>query len=61
VENRDGVALGCIAGHIETGGHDVIVVNDGERERLIPYAPGVYVDNISLAERRMVVDWNADD
>ncbi|MGH8272558.1 MAG: ribosome maturation factor RimM, partial [Gammaproteobacteria bacterium] len=41
VENRDGVALGCIAGHIETGGHDVIVVNDGERERLIPYAPGV--------------------
>ena len=61
VENRAGVVLGRIAGFVQTGGHDVIVVKEGERERLIPYAPGVYVDGISLAEQRMVVDWNADD
>lgn len=61
VENRDGVALGRIAGWIETGGHDVIVVEDGGRERLIPYAPGVYVDEVSLERGRMVVDWNPED
>ncbi|MDN5864224.1 MAG: ribosome maturation factor RimM [Gammaproteobacteria bacterium] len=61
VENRDGVKLGRIAGHIETGGHDVIVVADGARERLIPYAPGRYVDEVVLGERRMIVDWHPDD
>ncbi len=61
VENREGVALGRIAGCIETGGHDVIVVKDGARERLIPYAPGVYVDEVALDDGRMVVDWDPED
>lgn len=61
VENRDGVALGRIGGHIETGGHDVMVVADGRCERLIPWAPGVYVDQVMLGEGRVIVDWNPED
>jgi 16S rRNA processing protein RimM len=61
VENRDGVALGRVSGFIATGTHDVVVIEDGTRERLIPYAPGIYVDRVTLAERRMVVDWNPED
>lgn len=61
VENRDGVALGHISGFVATGGYDVVVVEDGSRERLIPFAPGHYVERISLDEGRMVVDWHPED
>ncbi len=61
VENRDGVTLGRVSGSIETGGHDVMVVSDGARERLIPWAPGVYVDKVLIAEGRLIVDWNPED
>lgn len=61
VENREGVALGRISGFIATGAHDVVVVEDGTRERLIPYAPGRYVERIDLDEERMVVDWHPED
>jgi 16S rRNA processing protein RimM len=61
VENRNGVALGKIRAYLETGGHDVMVISDGARERLIPWAPGVYVDKVSLAQGRVIVDWNPRD
>jgi len=61
VVNREGVSLGRISGHIPTGGHDVMVVNDGARERLIPWAPGVYVDEVSMDAGRVVVDWHPED
>lgn len=61
VENRDGVRLGRVVAHIETGGHDVMVVAEGGRERLIPYAPGRYVDEVALDAGRMIVDWHPDD
>jgi len=57
VENRDGTNLGQVAGLIETGANDVMRVV-GERERLIPYTPGVHIDRIDLENGRMVVDWD---
>lgn len=61
VRNREGVELGRVSGFIATPAHDVIVVEDGPRERLIPYAPGVYVDEVLLTEGVMLVDWNPKD
>jgi 16S rRNA processing protein RimM len=63
VVNREGVALGTVAGVVEHGAHPLLVVArpDGERgaQRLIPYVP-VHIDGIDLAARRIDVDWGAD-
>jgi 16S rRNA processing protein RimM len=37
---------------------DVVVVRDGERERLVPFVQGVYVRSVDLSGGRMVVDWD---
>jgi 16S rRNA processing protein RimM len=58
VVNGQGVELGQVAGLMETGSHDVLVVK-GERERLIPFADA-YVASVDLPGRRIEVDWEAD-
>jgi len=64
VVNREGERLGTVAGLIDTGPHSVIRVapTPGAAqtdERLIPFV-GAYVDDVSLAERRITVDWGLD-
>jgi len=61
VVNREGIPLGYIDGYIPAGAHDVMIVRDGKRERLIPYAIGTYILEIDLDRKRMVVDWNPED
>jgi 16S rRNA processing protein RimM len=60
VVTRDGRELGEVRSLVETGGADVLRVR-GERERLIPFVPGVYVLKVDTAERRLDVDWHPDD
>lgn len=57
VETLDGTPLGAVAGLIETGANDVLLVR-GERERLIPYTPGVHVQSVDLESGRLRVDWD---
>ncbi len=62
VVNRDGVALGAVAGLIDNGPQSVLrvaPVGEGEEERLIPFV-AAYVDTVDLAARRIVVDWGLD-
>jgi 16S rRNA processing protein RimM len=68
VVNRQGERLGSVAGLIDTGPHSVLRVTPGapaaetaaeETERLIPFV-AAYVDDVSLAERRITVDWGLD-
>ncbi|MEM6640805.1 MAG: ribosome maturation factor RimM [Pseudomonadota bacterium] len=59
VINRDGASLGEVVRLIETGAHDVLVTQ-GERERLIPYALGAVVDEVDLPNGLIRVDWGAD-
>lgn len=68
VVNRDGADLGSVVGLIDTGPHSVLrvapsMLPDGvtalEAERLIPFV-GAYVDEVSLEQRRIVVDWGLD-
>lgn len=59
VRNSAGVGLGRVRGLIETGAHDVLEVEDGELERLIPFV-GAYVKNVDLAAGWIDVEWGAD-
>ena len=57
VNEQDGI-LGRVASLIETGAHDVLVVRDGERERLLPFVAQV-VRKVDVPGGRIRVDWDA--
>ena len=59
VVNREGRALGRVAGLLDTGAHPVLRVDGDGTERLIPMVPA-YVDAIEAAAGRIVVDWQED-
>jgi 16S rRNA processing protein RimM len=64
VVNREGDALGKIVGLLDTGPHSVLRVMPAtetkeEAERLIPFV-AAYVDEVSLEQRRVTVDWGLD-
>jgi 16S rRNA processing protein RimM len=63
VVNREGLALGVVKDLISTGPQTVIVIeadNDGKKvETLIPFV-SIYVDDVSLENKRITVDWQLD-
>jgi 16S rRNA processing protein RimM len=63
VVNRQGERLGEVVGLVETGPHCVLRVRspaaDDGAETLIPFVDA-YVDGVSVAERRITVDWGLD-
>ncbi len=56
VTDTAGRRLGRVRELIATGANDVLVIDDGTRETLVPFAAG-FVTNVNLAERVLVVDW----
>jgi 16S rRNA processing protein RimM len=58
VETEQGIALGVVDYLLETGANDVLVVKDGDKERLIPFLQGQFVKNINLESGMMIVDWD---
>lgn len=63
VINREGVALGQVRDLLTTGPQTVLVIEqmqDGKMvETMIPFV-AVYIDDVSLSERRILVDWQPD-
>jgi 16S rRNA processing protein RimM len=59
VETTNGMKLGKIQNMLATGANDVMVVQD-ERERLIPFVHGTYVQCVDLEQGLVVVDWDPD-
>ena len=59
VNTLSGESLGEVVEMLGTGANDVLVVQQGERRRLIPFVDDV-VRDVRLAEGVMVVDWGAD-
>jgi len=66
VVNREGVPMGTVVGLIDTGPHSVLRLaksepeaNPDSDERLIPFV-AAYIDDVSLSERRITVDWGLD-
>lgn len=60
VENSEGVALGAVTDVTSNGAQDVLVVGEGETERLIPFVSPQIVREIDHAARRIVCDWQPD-
>jgi len=60
VETDAGVKLGRVDHLLETGANDVLVVQDGEQERLIPFLQQHTVLHIDLDAGKMIVDWDPD-
>ena len=62
VVNREGLALGQVAGLLETGPHCVLRLlpqADGAEERLVPFVKA-YVDRVDIAAGLITVDWQPD-
>lgn len=59
VVNHEGVLLGQVINLFETGANDVLVVEQGQQRRLIPFVAAV-VTTVDCQAGRMVVDWGAD-
>jgi len=63
VVNRQGEALGQVRDLLSTGPQTVLVIDylaDGKlQERMIPFV-AAYVDDVDLAAKRVLVDWQAD-
>lgn len=58
VRSIDGEALGVVDHMLETGAHDVLVL-DGDGSRLIPFVAGRVVREVDLDAGVIVVDWHA--
>lgn len=59
VANESGESLGTVSGLISTGAHDVLQVQDGDEERLIPFV-AAYVLDVDLVARTIRVAWQKD-
>lgn len=59
VVTRDGRPLGTVSRLLETGANDVLVVQ-GEREQLIPFAIGSVVRAVDRERGVIEVDWEPD-
>lgn len=63
VVNREGVALGTVRDLLATGPQTTLVLayeQEGKAlERMIPFV-SAFVDEVKLAERRILVDWQPD-
>ena len=59
VYNLGGESLGRVARLLPTPAHDVLVIDDAGRERLIPFVRSA-VAEVDVAAGCVVVDWQAD-
>lgn len=63
VVNREGLVLGQVSELLSTGPQTVLVIQDeldGQTlQRMIPFV-AAYVDDVDLAARRILVDWQPD-
>ncbi|HQR03704.1 MAG: ribosome maturation factor RimM [Proteobacteria bacterium] len=57
--NLEGEALGTVVSLIETGANDVLVVQEGETERLLPFVDAV-VKEVDVPGGTIRVDWARD-
>jgi len=60
VVNLEGSAFGKVDHVFSTGANDVLVVRDGERERLVPFVIDEFVKQVDVDGGRILVDWDAD-
>lgn len=60
VVNEEDVELGRVSGFMETGANDVMVL-EGDRQRMVPFALGAVIRDVNLETGRVRVNWHPDD
>lgn len=60
VQSVSGADLGQVLNLVENGAQDVLVIADGEIERLIPFVRGPIVQSVDLEAGVIVVAWEPD-
>jgi len=61
VVGPEGTPLGRVSGHMESGAHPIMIVQDQRgREHLIPFVPETIVQRVDWDQRRIEVDWHPD-
>ena len=60
VYNRHGARLGVVQHLFSNGANDVMVLSEGDQERLLPFVPGHYDTEVDLSARCIVMDWDLD-
>lgn len=60
VSNEEGVDLGEVDSVTSNGAQDVLVLKDGEVERLIPFVKGPIIKSVDLDQGLIVADWQPD-
>jgi len=60
VVSQENQALGTVTAMMENGVQDVLVLNDGTVERLIPFVQGPIILSVDTDARRIVADWSPD-
>ena len=58
--SREGVPLGTVTGFLELPAHPVLVLVEGERERLVPCVRERMLE-VDLDGGRIILDWHPDD
>lgn len=59
VFNKEDILLGKVDSLLESGANDLLVVNDGSKKRLIPFVNAIVLE-VSLEDKRILVDWGVD-
>lgn len=59
VYNREQQCLGTVVKLMETGAHDVLVIDGEHGQKLIPFV-SQYIDRVSLEQQRIDADWGLD-
>ena len=60
VRNEEGVDLGEVDSMTSNGAQDVLVIKQGEVERLIPFVKGPIIKSVDLGQGLIVADWQPD-
>ena len=59
VENEQGECFGTVSHLFETPANQVMVVTDGETERMLPFVEA-YIIDVDMDAGKIIVDWQAD-
>lgn len=59
VTNTEGITLGKVKTLMETGAHDVLVVEGSYGRKLIPFV-SQYITDVNTAEKTITADWGLD-
>jgi 16S rRNA processing protein RimM len=60
VVNLSDEPLGTVTDVTSNGAQDVLIVHEGETERLIPFVKGAIIQSVEMDARRIVCDWQRD-